>query len=55
VQGGVIEAEGDLVPGQWLAAGYRGRDRAQADQRDPDHQISLPRQQDPSPWVTQRT
>ena len=30
-----------------VAAGDGGRDRAQADQRDPDCQVSLPRQQDP--------
>src|SRR5215468_9967487 len=36
-------------PHRAVAAGHRGRDRTEADWCDPDHPVSLPRQQDPHP------
>src|ERR1022692_1467227 len=35
------------TPHRAVAADHSGRDRAQADLRDPGHPVSLPRQQDP--------
>jgi group II intron maturase len=37
------------TPNRAVAAGHGGRDRAEADRRDPDRPVSLPRQQDPQP------
>jgi Group II intron, maturase-specific domain len=37
------------TPNRAVATGHRGRDRTEPDRRDPDHPVSLPRQQDPQP------